>query len=125
MDIKEGAMNYINMFRRYGWTVDILGHNDFVAYNDVYFVPFSMSGDRFVYAVSYLLCDKDEFVSAWKRSTAYCPIGVFAYHDYTLGNLRGNKFQQFGALGNHDHDMFEIASWLKKIRDNRRKDNKQ
>ena len=120
MDLKAGAMQYIDLFRRYGWTVDILGHNDFIAYNDTFFVAFSVCG-RFVSAVSYLLCDKDEFVKAWKNKTTntYQSIGSFAFHDYMLGRAQC-KFYQHGAIANHDHDMFEIAQWLKKLRDNKK-----
>lgn len=119
MDIKEGAMNYIDMFRRYGWVVDILGHNDFVAYNDAYFIPFSVVG-RFVSAVSYLLCDKEEFISAWKKCPSYQPIGSYAFHDYMLGRAQC-KFYQFGVIGNHDHDTIEIGNWLKIVQENRLK----
>lgn len=117
MDLKEGAMGYIDMFRRYGWVVDILGHNDFIAHNDTYFVPFSVAG-RYVSAVSYLLCDKEEFVASWKKLASYQPIGSYAFHDFMLGAGQ-RKFHQFGALGNHDHDAIEISRWLDRIRKNK------
>ena len=113
MDIKEGAMTYIDMFRRYGFVVDILGHNDFIAHNDTYFIPFSVVG-KFVSAVSYLLYDKEEFISSWKKLASYQPIGSYAFHDYILGRTQC-KFHQFGGIGNHDHDMIEIGSWLETI----------
>ena len=115
MDIKEGAMVYIDLFRRYGFVVDILGHNDFIAYNDTFFVAFSVFG-RYVSAVSYALCDKDEFINTWKAKSSYQSIGSFAFNDYMLGPAQ-RKFYQCGYLANHDHDMLEIKSWLKKLQD--------
>lgn len=114
MDIKEGAMSFIDLFRRHGWVVDILGHNDFIAYNDTYFVAFSVY-NRYVSAVSYSLHDKEEFVQAWKKLSSYQSIGSFAFHDYMLGTAQC-KFHQFGALANHDHDEIEIMRWLDKIK---------
>ena len=118
MDIKEGAMNYIDLFRRHGWVVDILGHNDFIAYNDVYFVAFSVY-NRYASAVSYLLCDKEEFIKEWKSKSSYQAIGSFAFHDYMLGRAQ-SKFNQFGGIANHDHDTFEIERWLIKLEENRK-----
>ncbi len=78
-----------------------------------YFIPFSVAG-RFVSAVSYLLCYKEEFIASWKRLASYQPIGSYAFHDYMLGRAQ-SKFHQFGGIGNHDHDAIEIGSWLETI----------
>ena len=113
MDIKEGAMTYIDLFRRYGFVVDILGHNDFIAHNDTYFIPFSSTG-RYISAVSYLLCDKEKFITSWKKLSSYQPIGSYAFHDYMLGRSQ-SRFNQFGGIANHNHDKIEIVRWLDKI----------
>lgn len=116
MDIKEGAMPYINLFRRYGFVVDIMGHNDFVAHNDKYFIPFSVAG-RYISAVSYLLPEKKEFIESWNKCSSYQPIGSYAFHDFMLSKAQ-SKFHHFGDIANHDHDEIEVMQWLEKIKKN-------
>lgn len=36
MAIKKEAIPYVELFKKYGWTVDISGDNDFIAYNDTF-----------------------------------------------------------------------------------------
>ena len=117
---------FVAMFKRYGWTVEQLGDNSFIAYNTDFFVPFSCipcgrTQNEYISAVSYLRCDKDPFIAAWKKWNKNCfrheiDIGTYAFKMYFEGN---NEFIQFGALANHDHSGFEVEQWLEKL--NKRK----
>lgn len=114
---------FVELFKSYGWTVEQLGDNSFIAYNDFFFVPFScipcgQIQDEYVSAVSYLLCDKDLFIEAWKNynknvSRYGVDIGTYAFSDFFGGN---SKFYQYGGLGNHDHCIYEVERWLERIK---------
>ena len=116
------------LFKRYGWIVEQLGDNSFIAYNTTFFVPFSCRPcgriqNEYISAVSYLLCDKDPFIEAWKNYNRHISlhgvdIGTYAFNDYFNGN---HKFMQFGALANHDHSAYEVEQWLERIAQNTRK----
>lgn len=111
---------FVRLFKQYGWTVEQLGDNSFIAYNDVSFVPFSCipsrgNKDEYISTVSYLLCDKDDFVKEWKNHNDMIgrtiDIGTYAFQTI-FGNC---KFYQFGGLCNHDHSAFEVENWLERI----------
>jgi hypothetical protein len=114
---------FTELFKSYGWAVEQLGDNSFIAYNDVFFVPFSCVPcgriqNEYISAVSYLLCDKDSFIEAWKNYNRRCSrygvdIGTYAFSDF-IGD--SNKLYQYGALGNHDHSTYEVELWLERIR---------
>lgn len=119
---------FTDLFMQYGWTVVELGENSYIAYNDTYFVPFScvpQVRDTNVYAsaVSYLICDKEAFIEAWKnyniknekRQMTEYPIGFYAFSNWMNRNGYGDKFTHFGGVANHDHSAFEIECWLKRI----------
>lgn len=113
---------FVDLFKRYGWTVEQLGSNSFIAYNTTFFVPFSCVPcgriqNEYVSAVSYLLCDKDPFIEVWKNYNRHISlhgvdIGTYAFSDYFN---RNSKFIQFGALANHDHSAYEVEQWLECI----------
>lgn len=113
---------FVRLFKRYGWAVEQLEDNSFIAYNTSFFVPFSCipfmgNKDEFISTVSYLICDKDEFIKEWRKYNAMIgriiDIGTYAFKDYFEGN---SKFYQFGALANHDHSVFEVEQWLEWIK---------
>lgn len=113
---------FVKLFKQYGWTVEQLGDNSFIAYEAVFFVPFSCVPcgriqDEYISAVSYFVRDKDSFIEAWKNynrniSLYGVDIGTYAFSDFFGGN---SKFHQYGALGNSDHSYYEVELWLKRI----------
>lgn len=113
---------FTELFKLYGWTVEQLGCNSFIAYNDVFFVPFSCvpSGrieNQCISAVSYLLYNKDPFIEAWRNYNRHISlhgvdIGTYAFNDFFGGD---SKFHQYGALGSRNHSIYEIEHWLKRI----------
>ena len=107
MEIKHN--DFTRLFQRYGWTVEQLDDNSFVAYNGTYFVPFSIDHKGCASAVSYLLCDKEKFVQEWKNSKYLSPIGYYAFNMWMNGY---KKFIHYGGICNHDHSTYEIESWL-------------
>lgn len=113
---------FVDLFKQYGWTVEQLGDNSFIAYENVFFVAFSCVPcgslqNELISAVSYFIRDKDSFIEAWKYYNNHCSmfgvdIGTYAFNDFFTGN---SKFVQHGALGNHDHSYYEVELWLKHI----------
>lgn len=110
---------FVRLFKRYGWTVEQLDDNSFIAYNTTFFVPFSCipfmgNKDEYISTVSYLLCDKDDFIKEWRKYNAMIgrtiDIGTYAFKSH----FEGGKFYQFGALANHDHSAFEVEQWLER-----------
>lgn len=105
------------LFQRYGWNVEQLGDNSYIADNGTFFVPFSLDHMGYASAVSYLFDDKESFIKEWKRYNAAMripsPIGYYAWHLYANGN---RQFYHFGNVGNHDHNTREIENWLERLK---------
>lgn len=108
--------SYVLLFRHYGWEVETLGDNSFIASNGTFFVPFSLDPLGYVSAVSFLCCDKEDFIKVWQSynegSRHPTPIGYYAFSLVMNGN---KKFMRFGGICNHDHDTFEIENWLSRL----------
>ena len=113
--------HFTELFKRYKWTVEEVGENSYIAYNNVFMVAFSpnsSTADPTASAVSYHVMDKDAVTQAWKNynrdSCSRLPIdiGTFAFKDYMNGC---KKFFHIGAVANHDHMPWEIENWLKRM----------
>lgn len=118
-----GSNNFVKLFGRYGWIVEEYGENNFIAYNDTYFVPFSCVPFEYdnadtICCVSYLLCDKEKFVDLWEKYNhkegihTKCKMGHFAFMMYSENNIEIERLCHFGGLANDDHDMSEVDQWL-------------
>ena len=111
MEIKHNA--FTRLFKRYGFAIEQLGDNSYIAYNGAFFVPFSLDDMGYASAVSYFADDKEKFIEAWKKyNETRCipsPIGYYAWHLYANGN---KKFIHWGGCGNHDHSTWEVENWL-------------
>lgn len=112
--------HFTELFKHHNWTVEEVGENSYIAYNNVFMVVFSPNGstqDPTASAVSYCVNDKDAIIQAWKKynknmcSRFPIDIGTFAFKDY----FHDREFVHVGAIANHDHMPWEIESWLKRM----------
>lgn len=107
---------FTRLFERYGWTVEQLGENSYIAHNKNFFIPFSLDHMGYASAVSYFADDKGKFIEAWKKYNATrrfpSPIGYYAWHLYSNGDRR---FIRWGGVGNHDHSTWEVENWLERL----------
>lgn len=107
--------SFTRLFEEYGWEVEELSDNSYVASNETFFVPFSLNYMGYASAVSYIADDKEKFIEKWeRRNTPYLsPIGFFAWQLYANGN---KEFFHVGKVCNHDHSTCEIENWLKRLK---------
>lgn len=113
---------FTKLFKKYNWEVEELGDNSYIAYNDIYFVPFSCVAstevlypcqDKYINAVCYLEIDKDEFVNTWKKmiENGYQnAIGNYAVHDFF-----SNKSEYVGITEFVNYIDFELDLWLESL----------
>lgn len=102
-----------SLFKKYGYMVETVGNNSYIAKNDTFFVAFSVYdswGTSVAAMGSYLLCDLDEFVAQWKERANDYTIGQFAF---SVRMNCGHGFQHQG-LWNHDHMLHEVEYWLQR-----------
>lgn len=112
------ANQFVELFKRYGWVVETLGENSFIASNDSIFVPFSCY-DEHVSAASFLLCYKNEFIETWKKIYALNPIGNdiggFVFKGYFAHEHRTSVFMQGGGIftiSSPNYTRYEIERCL-------------
>lgn len=115
MEVKHN--DFIRLFERYGWTVEQLDDNSYIASNDTFFVPFSLCYyTNYAAAVSYLVEDKEAFIQEWKRKNERNRFGEdIGYYAFSNFMNHCDKFTHCGNIGNHDHSTWEIESWLKRL----------
>ena len=115
---------FIKLFEKYNWIIEEYGNNNFIAYNDIYFVPFSCV--PFVYedatiisCVSYSISDKENFINQWRKynkdvenTNFECKIGDFAFKMYSENSKHIKKLLHIGNLANRDHSISEVENWL-------------
>ena len=115
---------FTRLFKIYGWNVEELDENSFIASNDSYFVPFSYvswADDQNVCiaAVSYHISVKDALIDAWRNYNQGCqipaPIGYFAYINYVNNPRPNQKFIPAG-IADHEFDIYEIEHWLSGVK---------
>jgi len=114
---------FVELFKKYNWNIEILGVGNFIAYNENYFVPFSVIHQRIpegknytkLVGVSYLIEDKKEFIKIWKtynQCNKKISIGYFAYNDYMCTE---GKFRHYGFIAGNNHNLLSIERWLKDL----------
>lgn len=109
-------MEFKELFERYGYTVEQVGENSFVAKNENFFVAYSVYnfGGPVAAMCSFYLCDLEAFLQQWKHINAgrRIPqeIGSFAFSGMM------NRLHDFHPCGlcNHDHMPFEVEWWLQR-----------
>lgn len=102
--------NFVNLFKKYGYSVEAFG-DSYIADNGTFCVPFTEYGDKIhplISAVSFLSCDKENIKQHYKGVER---IGFKVFSDWMNDQL---KFSHFGGLGNHDHSLGEVQSWLER-----------
>lgn len=108
------------LFKRYGMSVSQIGNNSFVAENEtwaVFYSPFKCGSDWLASAVSYLIEDKNEIITAWEKSnftTVYHPtgIGFYCFSDQMSSHP---KHLHMGGICNHDVAPWEAEYFLEKV----------
>lgn len=115
---------FVQLFEKHNWIVENHGDNNFIAYNDTYFVPFSCVPFAYedaatISCVSYCVSDKENFIDQWRRynqdveNTHFeCKIGDFAFKMYSKNSKHIKKLSHIGCLANCGHSISEVEHWL-------------
>lgn len=102
--------NFKDLFEAYGYTVEPFGKS-YIADNGMFCVPyteFPYGGSVAMAGVSFLSEDKEAIKKKYKNSADN--IGFKIFNDYMSNRC---NFVHIGKICNHDHTMFEVASWLR------------
>lgn len=115
---------FTQLFKKYNWEVEELGDNSYIAYNDIYFVPFSCVAstevlrpchDKYINGACYLEIDKDEFVNAWKRLVENGYHEAIGYHAINDFYSAIPKFISIADFAFTNYNDFQIETWLERI----------
>lgn len=103
--------NFKELFESYGYKVESFGKS-YIADNGMFCVPYT----EFPYGcsvamagVSFLSEDKEVIKKKYKDSADN--IGFEIFNDYMSNRC---DFVHIGGIGNHDHTLYEVESWLKR-----------
>ena len=110
----------IDLFERYGFTVDQVGERSYVAKHTgtgyaVVFSPYITHGRCEATAVTYLMDDIEDVIREYKQFSdhSWDTIGAMAYNPRSNSVMKTARYP--GGLYNHDYNSWEIERWLTHI----------
>lgn len=110
----------INLFERYGFTVEEVGPRSYVARNSrfaIVFSPYIAYDHCEAAAVTYLVDDIEEVIREYKQFSDHDgwgpAIGSMAHNACRNSVMETARYP--GGLDNHDYNTWEIEEWLKYI----------
>ena len=104
---------FVELFEKYGYSVEPCGHNSYIAYNNIYCVTFTEIQSPFtaICAVSLYAKDKDA-IKEWYLKNDSFGIGANVYDDVMNNRCKFDVYRY--GLCNHDHSLTEVESFLQK-----------